>query len=121
MQRCLQIKPNGLWFSYSGVCKSNQNMGFGLVIRHHNGNFLVGYGQGLHGITEPEVAEAIAFRHAVHFVLALPYKNVIAACDYPPVVKKLHSKKKDCSQVVVLIQDIKQAAKGSITFSLHTC
>jgi hypothetical protein len=69
----------------SGVCKSNQT-GFGLVIRDHNGNFLVGYRQGLHGITEPEVAEAIAFRHAVHFVFALPYKNVIAASDCLPVV-----------------------------------
>jgi ribonuclease HI len=92
----------------AAVFAKSSRLGFGLVMRDHNGNFLAGYKQGLDGITEPEVAEVIASRHAVHFILALPYKHVVVASDSVSAVKKLYLKEKDCCQVAVLIQDIRQ-------------
>jgi hypothetical protein len=100
--------------------KSNR-MGFGLVIRDHNGNFLAGYRQGLDGITEPEVAEAIAFRHAVHFVLALPYRHVIVASDCLSVVKKLHSKKKRLFSGCCAHSRHQTGSQKLYYLFLHTC
>lgn len=125
-KRCDPIRPKkwapppGVWVMVNvdaAVFAESNRMGIGLVFRDHNGNFLAACRQGLNGITEPEVAEATALRHAVHFVSALPYNHVIVASDCLSVVKKLLSTGKDRSQVAVLIQDIKQAAKGSIAFS----
>lgn len=56
-------------------------------------------------------------RHAVHLVSALPYNHVLIASDCLSVVNKIQSMAKDRSQVAVIIHDIKQATKRSISFS----
>ena len=57
----------------AAVFAESNRMGIGLVIRDHRANFLAACRQGFDRITEPEITEAIAFRHAVYFVSALPY------------------------------------------------
>jgi hypothetical protein len=52
--------------------KVNQ-MGLGVVIRDHRGEFLAACKQGIDKVTNPELAEAIASRKAIIFVSRLPY------------------------------------------------
>jgi hypothetical protein len=61
-----KIKPTGLWFSDE----------------RPQWQFLGWIQARLDGITEPEVAEVIASRHAVHFILALAYKHVVVASEF---------------------------------------
>ena len=98
------------------VFAESNRMGIGLVIRDHRANFLAACRQGFDRITEPEITEAIAFRHAVYFVSALPYDKVIVASDSLNVVQKIKSANKDRSETGVLVEDIKHAARA-IAFS----
>jgi len=68
--------------------------------------------------TNPELAEAIAFRRAINFALQLPYNQVMVATDCLSLVHKLQSKTTDRSYTEIIIQDIKEAARSSsIVFS----
>ncbi|TVU45008.1 hypothetical protein EJB05_04476, partial [Eragrostis curvula] len=57
----------------AAVFQKDNRMGMGIVIRDHKGDFLAACRQGVDKITNPEVAEAIAFRRAVLFASELQY------------------------------------------------
>lgn len=48
---------------------SDRSMGWGTVLRDHQGNFLLSCMEGLAGLPEPELAEGIAFRRALQVLL----------------------------------------------------
>ena len=69
-------------------------------------------------ITNPELAEAIAFRQALLFVSGLPYSHVIIASDCLSLVQKLRSGYKDRSHIGIIVEDIKKATcVSSVVFS----
>ena len=97
--------------------KTNR-MGLGIVCRNHRGEFLAACRQGFDKITNPELAEAIAFRQAILFASRLPYKQVIIATDCLSLIKKLQSKAIDRSFTGSITQDINKAASASsVVFS----
>jgi hypothetical protein len=88
-------------------------MGLGLVIRNHRGDFLAAARQGIDKITNPELAEAIAFTHAIHFAMQLPYNQEIVASDCLSLINKLRLSTVDRSHSWIIIEDIKQTKKAS--------
>jgi hypothetical protein len=91
---------------------------WGIVIRNHRGEFLAACRQGIDKITNPELADAIAFRWAILFASSLPYKNVIIATDCLTLIKKLRSEAIDRSFTGIITQDIKKAVSAStVVFS----
>jgi len=97
--------------------KTNR-MGLGIVCRNHRGEFLAACRQGFDKITNPELAEDIAFRQAILFASRLPYKQVIIATNCLSLIKKLRSKAIDRSFTGSITQDINKAASASsVVFS----
>jgi hypothetical protein len=69
-------------------------------------------------ITNPELAEAIAFKQALLFVSGLPSGHVIIASDCLSLVQKLRSGYKDRSHIGIIVEDIKKATcVSSVVFS----
>jgi len=50
-------------------------LGINLVIRDHNGDFLIAPGKGWNKTTNPELGKTIAPRHAVRFISNISYNN----------------------------------------------
>jgi ribonuclease HI len=93
----------------AAVFQKANRMGWGIVIRNHRGDFLAASRQGMDKITNPELAEAIAFRQALLFVSGLPYSYVIIASDCLSLVHKLRSGYKDRSHTGIIVEDTKKA------------
>ncbi|OEL36765.1 hypothetical protein BAE44_0002215 [Dichanthelium oligosanthes] len=74
-------------------------MGLGIVVRDHSGDFLAAYRQGIDKITNPEIAEAVAFRRAILFALGLPCNQAIIATDCLSLFQKLRSEAIDGSHI----------------------
>uniref|UniRef100_A0A0A8XVJ3 Reverse transcriptase zinc-binding domain-containing protein n=1 Tax=Arundo donax TaxID=35708 RepID=A0A0A8XVJ3_ARUDO len=97
----------------AAVFAKPDRMGIGIVIRDHNSCFLVACRQTIEGITVPELAEALAIRRAVLLTSELEYNQALIASDCLSLVQKLRLEGNDRSHAGVIIQDIKQAARGS--------
>jgi hypothetical protein len=93
------------------------DLGLGLVIRNHKGDFIVAIRQGIEKITNSELAEMLAFRRAVHFATQLSYNQVIVVSDCLSLINKLNAPSRDRSHTGIIIEDIKcMSCTFSITF-----
>jgi len=102
----------------AAIFERENRMGLGLVVRNHNGDFLAALTQGIDKITNPEMAETIAFRRAVRFAMQLPYNQVLIATDCLSLVNKLLVSGVDRSHTGMFIEDIKQESRASsVVFS----
>jgi hypothetical protein len=102
----------------AALFKKTNRMGLGIVITNHRGEFLAACRQGIDKITNPELAEAVAFGRAILFASRLPYKQVVMATDCLSLIKKLRSQATDRSYTGIITQDIKKAASAStVVFS----
>jgi ribonuclease HI len=117
--RCDSLKPKcwdppqGGWVMVNvdaTVFQKDNRMGLGFVVRDHRGDFLAACRKGIDKITNPELAEAIAFRQAILFASELPYNQVVIATDCLCLLQKLRSEATDRSHTGIIIQDIKKAA-----------
>jgi hypothetical protein len=102
----------------AAIFEGVNQMGLGLVIRNHNGEFIAAVRQGFGGITNPELAESIAFRHAVQFASKLPYNQIMVALDCLSLINKLQARSRDRSHTGIVVEDIKQLGRASsVAFS----
>lgn len=110
----------GSWLMWMLLCSRKPiEWVLGIVVRDQNGDFLVAYRQGVDNITDPEVAEAVAFRRAITFILEMPFKQVIIASDCLSLIVKLRRVVKDRSHIAIIIQDIRsQLSHRLMLFSL---
>ena len=113
--------PHGGWVMVNvdaAIFHKTNRMGLGIVIRDHKGDFLAACRQGIDRITNPELAEAIAFRQAILFASELSYNRAIVATDCLSLIRKLQSEAMDRSHTGIIIQDIKKAVYvSSVVFS----
>jgi ribonuclease HI len=86
---------------------SSRRMGIGVVIRSHRGDCLLSCSELVQEVMTPEVAEALALRHAVSLAGDEGFDNVVIASDCLSLVQRINSSTVDRSQVGVLVQDIK--------------
>ena len=63
----------------AAIFHKDNRMGLCIVIRDERGVFLAACKQGIDKITDPELAETIAFRRAVNFASQLPHDHIIIA------------------------------------------
>ncbi|XP_071678166.1 uncharacterized protein [Lolium perenne] len=85
-------------------------MGVGIIIRDHNGNFLSACRQLLDEVTSPEIAEALAIRHAVTLTRDEDLDRIILVSDCLSVIQRIGSPHRDRSLVGVIMEDVKTLA-----------
>jgi ribonuclease HI len=93
--------------SDAAISEATGCMGAGVVIRNHQGDFLVACREHLNQITEPEYAEALALRRAVVLAKEEGFDRVVFASDCLSLVQRLSSSAKDRSNVGIMVADIK--------------
>jgi hypothetical protein len=89
----------------AAIFKTKNRMGLGFDIKNHRGDFFAAVRQGFDKITNPEMAETIAFRRAIQFALQLPHNKV--ASDCLPLINKLQRQTVDHSHTGIIVEDIK--------------
>ena len=92
-------------------------MGAGVLIRNHNGNFLIACREHMSGVAAPEYAEALALRRAVSLAREEGYDRVVFSSDCLSLIHRLSSSAIDRSSVGILVAEIKHLVKF---FSLAT-
>jgi hypothetical protein len=113
----IMINVDATIFEDSNWMGLGLGLGLGLVIRNHKGDFIVAIRQGIEKITNPELAEMLAFRWAVHFATQLSYNQVIVVSDCLTLINKLDAPCRDRSHTRIIIEDIKcMSSTFSITF-----
>jgi hypothetical protein len=82
------------------------------VIRDHNGAFLATCGERIDEVITLELAEALAVRRAVSFILEEGYSRVIVGSDCLAVVQRITSPHPDRSFCGPVIEDVKIMARS---------
>ena len=90
---------------------AEQRMGWGAVLRDHNGGFIMCAREGLPGFPAPELAEAIAVRRALMLTKEHGVARVALISDCKSLINRISSSMKDRSIVGTVIADIKSLAK----------
>jgi ribonuclease HI len=98
---------------------SSRRMGIGVVIRSHRGDCLLSCSELVQEVMTPEVAEALALRHAVSLAGDEGFDNVVIASDCLSLVQRINSSTVDRSQVGVLVQDIKARSSSFAAVSFN--
>jgi hypothetical protein len=102
------------------IFEDSNRMGLGLVIRNHNDDFIAAANQGIENITNPELAETLAFRYALQFTTQLTYNQVIIVFDFLSLINELKAPSRDRSHTGIIIEDIKcLSSASSIAFSFN--
>ncbi|KAM3243568.1 hypothetical protein ACQJBY_055489 [Aegilops geniculata] len=98
-------------------------MGIGVVVGNHSGDCLVACNELFPGITEPELAEALAIRHALNICQAEGFMHISLVSDCLSTVNRIRSPVQDRSSVGVVVSDIKSLAVSftHCTFSHVKC
>ncbi|KAE8766587.1 hypothetical protein D1007_62169 [Hordeum vulgare] len=87
-------------------------MGMGFVARNHLGECLLAGNAKLQGFSEPELAEALAIRHALEVCRSKGCTSILLASGYLTMVNKIKSKTQDRSTVGTIVSDINSLASG---------
>jgi ribonuclease HI len=101
----------------AALFKSSNRMGAGVVIRNHRGECLVACSELLLGVKMPELAEALALRHALALASEEGFEQVMVASDCLSVVHHIKSTTQDRSYLGVIIQDMKKMASSFVSYS----
>jgi hypothetical protein len=105
----------------AAIFETEKCMGLGFVIRNHKGDFLAAVRQGFDKITNPKMAETIAFRHAVQFALQLPHNKALVAFDCLLLINKLHRQTVDRSHTGIIVEDIKKLRRAPSVVLFCSC
>lgn len=102
----------------AAVRSDSERMGAGAVIRDHQGRYLAACRQVFDRVTSPELAEAIAVRHALSFALQAGFDGLVLASDCQTLISKINTPLPDRSHIASVVQEIKLKARlfGSISF-----
>lgn len=88
------------------------------MIRNHNGEFVASCSRTVDGITDPEIAEAIAIRDTVQIAEDNNFLKVIVSSDCLLPINKLNDKKMDRSSTGLIVKDIKKSLLLHFVFLL---
>lgn len=94
----------------AAIFSSSRQMGVGVVIRNHLGEFVAACSELLNEVTAPEIAEALAVRCALSLADDEGFGKVQVVSDCLSVIQRIDSTTIDWSPVGVIIQDIKSLA-----------
>jgi hypothetical protein len=92
-------------------------MGWGAVVRDHNGAFLLCCNEGLAALSAHKPAEVLAARQAPQLAKYHGYLKVVLTSDCLTLVQRLSSQVQDRSHVGTVISYIKALARGFETSS----
>lgn len=67
----------------AAIFAESEKTGLGLVIRNHTGECLVAHNRLIDAVTDPEMAEAVAARAAVRFVLDEGFPEIHSGLGFP--------------------------------------
>ena len=103
----------------AAIFSQSQRMGIGVVIRNHLGQVLAACRRYVMHFQLPELAEAVAMRHALKFAEEAGFRKVIVASDCATLISKVKCLQSDRSHIGVLVHDIKSRASkfNSCTFT----
>jgi ribonuclease HI len=96
---------------------AEHHMGWGAVVRDHNGAFLLCCNEGLAALSAHKPAEVLAARQAPQLAKYHGYLKVVLTSDCLTLVQRLSSQVQDRSHVGTVISDIKALARGFETSS----
>jgi ribonuclease HI len=85
-------------------------MGCGIVLRNHDGDFILSVSEGLAGLPSPEMAEALAARQALVISRDHGVTKAVLVSDCLSLVQRISSKGLDRSPLGSVIADIKTLA-----------
>jgi hypothetical protein len=85
-------------------------MGWGLVIRDHQGSLKLASHGSIDGIQNPELAEAVAVRQALATAGDKGFTDIVLASDCLPLIQKIQTAGMDRSGVGTVVGDIKRFA-----------
>ena len=92
-----------------------QRMGMGMVIRDHSGSVKLTCSEGIAGIFDPELAEALAVRRALGITKHNGFSQVILVSDCLCLIQRICSSVQDRSSMGAVVSDIKVLAAGFST------
>ena len=96
--------------SDAAIFAASNSMGFGIVIRDHNGSCLAACGEHVDGVTSPEMAEVLALRSALSFAVEEGFGRLLMASDCLSVIQRVSSSEVDRSALGAVTEDIKRLA-----------
>jgi ribonuclease HI len=102
---------------------TEQRMGWGAILRDHNGRFILCVREGLPGLPIPELAEAIAALCALMVTKDHGVARVELVSDCKSLIQRINSSTKDRSVVRTVVADIKLLARDfeSCSFIFSSC
>jgi ribonuclease HI len=86
---------------------AEQRMGWGAVVRDHNGAFLLSCIEGLAGLPVPEIAEVVAVRAALLMSRDHGFRKIILVSDCLSLINQISCSIKDRSDLGTVVGDIK--------------
>jgi ribonuclease HI len=95
-----------------------RRMGCGVVLRDHNGTFILSVSEGLEGMPQSEMAEALAVRRALTISKEHGVSRAVLISDCLSLIQRIASRQPDRSSLGTVIADIKSLASDfeSCTF-----
>ena len=87
-------------------------MGWGAVLRDHQGAFILSCSEGLMEFPDPEVAKGLAIRQASTTLRDHGFQKVLIASDCLTMVQRITSSAQDRSPVASVVKDIKVLTGG---------
>jgi hypothetical protein len=85
-------------------------MGWGAMVRDHEGTLKLACKEGLDSIYTLEMAEATTIRRALVVTRNHGFQNIVLISDCLSIIQHICSTEKDCSEVGAIVNDIKKLA-----------
>jgi ribonuclease HI len=91
----------------ASIFSKSGRMGYGIIIRDHLGSVQAASRGYVNHVDNPELAEALAVRHALNFAAQAGFENIMVASDCLSLIKKVKSIDQDRSHTGAVVHDIK--------------
>uniref|UniRef100_A0ACD5YT37 Uncharacterized protein n=1 Tax=Avena sativa TaxID=4498 RepID=A0ACD5YT37_AVESA len=99
----------------AAIFSNSGRMGYGVIIRDHSG-FVYAASRGyVNHVVNPELAEAMAVRHALNFAAQAGFQNLMVVSDCLSLINKVKSMNQDRSHTGAVVYDIKCKALKFVT------
>ena len=89
-----------------------RRMGWGAVLRDHDGKVILSCSESLDGCPSPELAESLAVRRALAVLRDRGFRKCTLESDCLSLIQRIVSSAQDRSQVGMIVRDIKTLAAG---------
>jgi ribonuclease HI len=91
----------------AAIFSQSTRMGFGVVIRDHQGKLQAASRGFFERVQYPKIAEAMALRQALLFARDIGIQKIMVASDCLSLINKIRSPGLDISNVGAIVYDIK--------------